>query len=591
MSSIDKNITIAVIPFKTNTDEERVKNLFIGFVEDLITNFSKFIGLSVISSFSTNQITDISDQLQISKLLIDYLVLGNVRQLNNGIRVSIQLVKTEDNNLVFANQYNITLDTLLETQDSIVQQIVSVLQEKINHNILSHSYKKNEVELAAYENYLIGMSVLKKGTEDNDLKSRRYFEAALQIDPNYSLAYTGLSLSYFNFWSCMLWSRWDKSMEGAHKYALKAIELDPNDYMALGVLGRTYVYQEEFEKAEHCLRKSIRMNPNDASNLLRVSFSLLFLGYVDEAIRLYLKATEINPLHNDTYFAYGSNYYLEAGEFNKSIELSKKVLHNHWADFPAWIAAAYLQLNDFDNVWKYWNKYIEIFKKEAYTGNGELIAEAINWLSIINPFKGDNYLNSLCDFIRHQNHIPSLSEDKSPKSSSPSFFIQDGIWEIGYKNKTIMQKDAKGFHDIHKLLSQPQQEFHCLDLMNAGVDESNSIASIDSKANAQYLKRIKELQIEINDADELNQVEKIPMLREEYDAIIDHLSKSVGIGGKVRKMNSTVEKTRSAVTWRIRNTIKKIELIHPELSNHLSKSIKTGIYCSYKPEITIHWTL
>ena len=89
----------------------------------------------------------------------------------------------------------------------------------------------------------------------------------------------------------------------------------------------------------------------------------------------------------------------------------------------------------------------------------------------------------------------------------------------------------------------------------------------------------------------MNQLEKISSLREEYDSLLDHLSKSLSLSGKTRKVGSTVEKARSAVTWRIRNAIKKIENVHPELGNHLSKSIKTGTNCAYLPEVDVNWTL
>jgi TolB-like protein/Tfp pilus assembly protein PilF len=589
--ALHKNITLAILPFKVLTEDDRIINLFYGFTEDLITNFSKFIGLSVISSFSTLQIKDISDQSAIDKLGAHYLIYGSVRHFNEELKISIQLVNSKDQTLVFANQYSETVDSLLHAQDTVIHQIVSILEEKINYNLLSHSYKKSAVDLAAYENYLMGMSILKQGSGDNDKKSRIYFNAALKIDPNYSLAYTGLSLSYFNYWSCLLWERWDKSMKGAHKYALKAIELDPNDYTALGVLGRTYVYRGDYEQAEYCLRKSLRMNPNDASNLLRVSFSLLYLGFADEAVSLYLRAIEINPFHKDIYFAYGSNYYLQAGDFKKSIALSKKVQLNCWTDFSAWVAAAYLQIKDYEKLWECWTVYLKQFKIEAYTGKYTLEKEAMDWLLVLNPFKQDNYLQPLIEFIRSHKNLPNPVIKDSFQQLPSSFLFKVDVWELNFKNQSITLKDAKGFHDIHKLLSQPLQEFHCLDLMGSAVDEGISTESIDAKSKREYMGRIKELQMEIDEAEEMNQFEKISSLREEYDTLLDHLSKSLGLSGKTRKVGSTVEKARSAVTWRIRNAIKKIDKVHPALGIHLSKSIKTGTNCSYRPEVTINWTL
>ena len=160
----NKNITIAVLPFQVNCQDKRISNLFLGFTEDLIANFSKFIGLSVISSYSTFSIKDISDKEEIDKLGADFLVLGTARCMNEDIRISIQLIKSEDRSLVFADKHNETIDSLLEAQDSIIQQIVAVLQEQIDYNLLSHSYKKKSVDLAAYENYLLGMKTLYKGT-------------------------------------------------------------------------------------------------------------------------------------------------------------------------------------------------------------------------------------------------------------------------------------------------------------------------------------------------------------------------------------------------------------------------------------------
>ncbi len=585
----NRNIAIAVLPFQVVSNDSRIAALFNGFTEDIITSFSKFIGLSVISSFSTNRIKDISNHEEIDKLGADYFVFGSVREHQSKLRISIQLIKNEDQSIVFGNQYDESLDALLETQDAIVHQITTVLEEKINYNLLSYSYKKNSVDLAAYENYLMGMHTLKKGSGDNDIKSRAFFYAALEINPNYSLAYTGLSLSYFNFWSCLLWDRWDENMKGAHKYALKAIELDEDDYTALGILGRTFVYLGEYEKAEHYLRKSLRMNPNDCSNMLRVAFSFMFLGYTNEALKLYHKSIGLNPFHSNHYYAHGAIYYLEIGDFNKSIELAKKAPIDHWTDFPAFIASAYLQTEELELMWQYWDVYLDLFRREAYSGKKNLEEEALEWLLVVNPFKNTSSLHKLIDYIKTEKRI-SKSE-KSITKGENSFHLTGDVWEIYFKNTSIILKDAKGLHDIHKLLKQPNETHHCLDLMRSGVDESNTTIVFDKKAKTEYQNRIKILQIELEEAENHNQIERISSLREEYDGILDHLSQSLGLAGKTRKVGSTLEKARSAVTWRIRNSIKKIETNHPELAKHLSKSIKTGTFCVYSPEVNTNWTL
>ena len=278
--------------------------------------------------------------------------------------------------------------------------------------------------------------------------------------------------------------------------------------------------------------------------------------------------------------------------FSQDIELSKKVNFDAWADFPAFVAASYLQLKDYENVWKCWNIYLNQFKDQVYSGEKPLEEHAIEWLVVINPFKEYNYLMPLVEFIKSEKDIKFQLESKVTKNTNNTSFILKGdIWELSYKNYSINLKDAKGFHDIYKLLNNPSKEFHCLDLMGAAVDENSSTASIDQKAKQQYLNRIKELQQDIDEAEEMNIAENITALREEYDSILEHLSNSLGLSGKARKVGSTIEKARSAVTWRIRSAIKKIDSLHPDLATHLSNSIKTGTHCVYQPEHTINWLL
>jgi len=106
-----------------------------------------------------------------------------------------------------------------------------------------------------------------------------------------------------------------------------------------------------------------------------------------------------------------------------------------------------------------------------------------------------------------------------------------------------------------------------------------------------YQKKILELQEEIRWAEGNNDLHRTATLHKEYDDIVQHLSSSLGLRGQIRKSNDPLDRTRSAVTWRIRNAIQKIEKQNPELGKHLAMSIKTGLFCSYNPEKNISWTL
>ena len=603
----NSEITVAVLPFQLYNNPDEIHPLHLGFTEDLINNFSKFMGLSVISQYSTQHIKDISETDEIEKLGADYIVTGSFLHLGIDIRIGVQLIRTEDRKVVFSKQYREKPEAIFNTEDAITQQIVSILQQKIDYDLLTFSYKKENVQLEAYENWLIGIDFLKKCSLKDDETARAYFKAALQINPNYARAYTGISLSYFNEWSCQLWDRWDECHKGAMEYALKAIQLDENDYQALMILGRSYLYTSEFEKAEHCLRKSIRMNPNDSQNLILVAFWLTFLDYADEAEKIYLRAKQLNPLYPDSYYAYGLQVYFELGDYEKCVEYGNKLdIMAYWVDLPVYMAAIYFHLSDFEKMKQCWEKYLIKFEEYIYKyeGTGKQTSQvsnvsdkafseiALKWHMEINPYRDKTNLKPFWDYVAHnEDLVIDKKVTKVKEQTKASFILMGEMWEMEFQNKVVMLKDAKGFHDLAILLQIPEKEFHCTELMGVQEKYNEGMEVIDAVAKTSYVERIKELQEEIAESERMNNISLTSKMQEEYEQLVQHLSKSLGIDGKPRETGSSIEKARSAVTWRIRSAIKKIENQHPALAKHLTISIKTGTFCTYQPENPVNWQL
>ncbi|WP_420601343.1 tetratricopeptide repeat protein [Flagellimonas sp.] len=589
----NKETTVAVLPFQILGEADKLSPVILGFTEDLIVNFSKFIGLSVISQYSSLGISSISDTSSISQLGTDYIITGSFRSLEKGFRIGIKLIRTRDNKVVFAGNHDENLETILHTQDTVTQQIVNVLQQQINHDLLSYSYKKESVDLAAYENWLLGMNLLKKGSVESDLRARAHFEAALRIDPQYARAYSGISLSYFNEWSCQLWDRWEISQKGAHEYALKAIELDENDYISLAVLGRTFLYLGDYDKSEHFLRKSLRMNPNDADNLILIAFCLVYLGHAKEAEALYLKAKNLNPLHPDVYFPHASFIYFELGDYQKSVEFAEKVSDaSVWTDFSAYVAAAYYHLSEPDKMNSYWKKYLELFQRNINKGKEPNNQEALEWQITVNPYKVKSHLEPFWEYMGRKKtlSLDTITSTNASISTKGSFVNTGELWELDYSGESALLKDSKGLHDIAKLLEQPEKQIHCAELMGS-VLESEGADVIDGKAMKDYKSKIQALQSDILDAEEMGHTSKAEEFRTAYETLLNHLSQVTGMSNKTRKTGSSLEKARSAVTWRIRSSIKKIEKVHPKLAKHLTNSIKTGTFCSYVPESPHAWSI
>jgi hypothetical protein len=162
--------------------------------------------------------------------------------------------------------------------------------------------------------------------------------------------------------------------------------------------------------------------------------------------------------------------------------------------------------------------------------------------------------------------------------------------EVTFAGRTAMVKATKGMADIARLLAGPERELHCLELMGGTVQEPAADVMVDAQARAPYRHRIRDLQERIDDAEAAGDLVRAERARLEMDALVEHLATALGIGGRARRSAGSVERARSAVTQRIRGTIRSLAGVHPEFARHLERSVVTGVFCAYRPEHPITWS-
>ena len=287
-----RKICIAVLPFENLFDHPDEDYFSRGFVEDLITDLAHFQSLQVISSYSSRKIGAESRSAidAARELAVDYLLNGNLRHKSDHVRITVQLLDSSDGRIVWAERYDAPMDTIFEIQDDIVERVVGAISTQIDKALLTIAHKKPLTSLAAYDCWLRGMDQMRRGTPEADLEARRILKKALEIDPNYSRAYAGLSLSHFNTWSCQLWEQYEETAHRAYDYALEASRLDETDHVVQMILGRILVYRHQYDVAEVHLDKSLAFNSSDADSLVEIALSKTILGKAAEGEQLFLKA-------------------------------------------------------------------------------------------------------------------------------------------------------------------------------------------------------------------------------------------------------------------------------------------------------------
>jgi len=491
------------------------------------------------------------------------------------------------------------MDTLFDIQDDIVAQVVSAISNQIDRTLLAAARKKPLIRMAAYDFWLRDMECMRRGTPETDRKARKMFRQALSVDPHCSRAYAGLSLSYFNDWSCQLWEQWETTERKAYDYAMRANQLDDSDHIVQMILGRVLLFRRQFDLAAQHLDRSLDLNANDADNLVQIAACMAFLGDAERGERLFLKSLQLNPYRENWYYTYGAWPYMIQRRYDKFLETALKgPLTDVWVDQPAYIAAAYAFQGEQARAAHYLDLFKDVFSKEILKGKTAPPEEVVSWLHKANPLKNKAaFANILEGLILAGLEAPTgWSADKpssSPAARQPEathvFRKKGHLWQMTFYGKSAQLPEVKGFVDLAVLLARPGVEAHCTQLMGSVIQSEESERLIDEQARREYESRIRDLQESIADAEAMNDLGRREALEAELDQLTAHLAKALGLGGKTRRVNKPVDRSRSAVTWRIRSAIRKITSAHPALGIHLSHSIRTGTFCCYEPKQKQIW--
>ena len=186
---------------------------------------------------------------------------------------------------------------------------------------------------------------------------------------------------------------------------------------------------------------------------------------------------------------------------------------------------------------------------------------------------------------------PAFPAAAGPAEATARFVDRGGYWEVVYAGREVHAKASKGLADIARLLSAPGREIHSLEIMGATVEEHSTGEVLDEAARRAYEQRIRDLQDDVDAAEADHDLARAERAGAELDALVEHLASALGLGGRSRQGAGSAERARSAVTQRVRSTIRRLATEHPELGRHLEASITTGTYCSYRPEHPVAWEL
>ena len=288
---------IAVLPFVNASADPENEYFSDGITEELITALTKVEGLHVASRTSVFALKGAREDVRAlgARLDVSAILEGSVRRAGNRLRITAQLTSVRDGRTLWSERYDRELADVFAIQDEIARTIVDTLRSTLLQDLGDLTPVRYTANLRAYHLYLKGRYSWNRRTPEAIAEGIRYFEAAIEEDAGYALAYTGLADSY----ALQLDYRGSPVQEGlerARAEAQRALALDETLAEAHTSLAWvTFIYDWDWPLAARHFRRAIELNPRYSVARQWYAWFQIAMGQVETALAEGRQAIALDP--------------------------------------------------------------------------------------------------------------------------------------------------------------------------------------------------------------------------------------------------------------------------------------------------------
>ena len=288
--------SIAVLPFDNMSADEENEYFADGLAEEILNALANVPGLKVAARTSSFSFKDKdADIPTIAEALGVRTVLeGSVRKSGDRVRITAQLVNAEDGLHLWSETYDRDLDDIFVVQEEIARSIVEALEVRLAADDALVDRPTGSQE--AYEEYLRGRFLWNQRTPESLQASVEHFGRAVELDPDFTLAWAGLADAYLTLPWYLSEADWGTLLENGREAAERALELDPNLGQAHAALGLYHASRFEWGAADEKFQRALELDPRYSTGHYWYAFTIAPQGRLDEAIEHARVAAEIDPL-------------------------------------------------------------------------------------------------------------------------------------------------------------------------------------------------------------------------------------------------------------------------------------------------------
>ncbi len=337
--------SIAVLPLINLSGDPEQEYFAVGMTDELITDLARIRSLRVVSHTSVMQFKNSKKSLpEIARELnVDGIVEGSVLRSANKIKVNVQLLHGPTDQHLWAESFQRNSQDVIQLQDELARVIVEQIRLKLTPQEEASFHKTRPVNPGAHDAYVHGryywFQARRRGVTEAFPKSRQYFEQAIDLDPSYALAYSGLSDYYGVATGIYGLIPAGEGWPRAEALARKALELDDSLAEAHNSLAADkFFYERDWVGAEKEFRRGIAVNSDYSEIHALYSYFLASMKRFEESVAEAKRAEAIDPIiHEETVFV----ALLWAHQFDEVTERCQKMLGPEPAKAHYWLAQMY----------------------------------------------------------------------------------------------------------------------------------------------------------------------------------------------------------------------------------------------------------
>jgi TolB-like protein/Tfp pilus assembly protein PilF len=332
-TTVTEDISVAVMPFVNMSSDAEQEFFSDGITEEILNQLVRVDGLRVTSRSSAFSLK--GQNLDIptiaDKLGVNHVVEGSVRKAGSQIRVTAQLIRASDDSHLWSDTYDRELNDVFAIQDEISLAIAEALQVTLGTG--DGSYRAPTDNIEAYEIYLRGRALQATRNPVDLQNSVELFAQATELDPGFANAYAQAAVSLYLLANLRELEGGEFPPELAREKANRAIELDPDNALALVVLAQLEQDLFNWKAAQAYFDRAVAAGSSDVTPLYWAALHQSVLGFSEKSLDMLKEAESQDPLSINV-VRWLSNLFLLNGQYERSAEYAARAVDD---DRPEWI--------------------------------------------------------------------------------------------------------------------------------------------------------------------------------------------------------------------------------------------------------------